>query len=114
MLNNYYEQLQKLIELLGHGKHMDLGLYLQTIKLTALIILETVGGIIAASALIAGPVYLYKRVIKKYNADLGACGAEKQKVDAILRKTTRFKIAFALGIVFIYIPFAIPTILLFM
>ena len=107
MLQKYYEQLQKLIELLGHGKHMDLGLYLQTIKLTALIIL-------AASALIAGPVYLYKRVIKKYNADLGACGAEKQKVDAILRKTTRFKIAFALGIVFIYIPFAIPPILLFM
>lgn len=114
MLQKYYEQLQKLIELLGHGKHMNLGLYLQTIKLTALIILETVGGIIAASALIAGPVCLYKRVMKKYNADLGACGTEKQKADAVLRKITGFKIAFSLGIVFIYIPFAIPTVLLFM
>lgn len=114
MLQKYYEQLRKLMELLGHGKNMDFDIYLQTITLTAKIILEALGGIFLASVLIAGPLMAYKRTMKKFNVQLEKCSTEKEKVDAILRKVKAFKIAFALGTVFIYIPFVIPTVLLFM
>jgi len=116
MLNNYYEQLRKLMELLGHGQNMDFDIYLQTIVLTAKIILEALGGIFLAAVLIAGPLMAYKRTMKKFNVQLEKYSTEKEKVevDVILRKVKAFKITFALGTIFIYIPFVIPTVLLFM
>ena len=47
MLSKYYEQLKQLYNLLRNGRGMDFGLWKETMALTFLIIMQTLGFILS-------------------------------------------------------------------
>ena len=113
MLQKYYEQLQKLGELLSSGRKMDFPLYLQTIKLTITLILKTIGGLAAIVALVAAPIFVYRKIGNKYDKLIS--GSENMDVvKKALRQRSIAQFAFFAVLIVLYVPFAIPTVLLFL
>ena len=61
MLSRYYEQLKQLYDLLCNGRSMDFGLWKETMALTFLIIIQTMGFLIVLALMFAVPVIAKKK-----------------------------------------------------
>ena len=90
MLSRYFDQLKQLSELLSHGRDFDFNLWLKTIKLTALILAQSIGFLIVFAIFIIGPVFKWRNIWRNV------------------------KIAYWICVAIIYVLFAIPTVLLFL
>ena len=112
-VRKYFESLKWLSELLGNGKHMDFQLWKETMLLTASILLQSAGFLIAIGAMIAVPFAIYWWMKKKANAAM-----QKVTTPMELVKTEHTWLAakaiYFICMVVVYVPFMIPTILLFL
>lgn len=113
MLSRYFEQLKQLSELLSHGRDFDFNLWLKTIKLTALIMAQSIGFLIVLAIFILGPVYVFQKLRNSMNLKMKEA-ADAAAADAIAIKWRNIKIAYWICFAIIYVPFAIPTVLLFL
>lgn len=113
MLNAYYSQLQKLYDLLSSGQIKDPAVYFETIKLTALIILQSLGGLIGCMVVIGIPVVVYRKGYKKITAAINM-DTNKQEMEKTLKQLNRFRICFVALLLVAYVPFMIPTVLFLM
>lgn len=121
MLHNYFSQLKKLAELLGHGRGMDFHLYLETLKVTAIILLQSIGFLIGLATFAVLPFYIKRRINIHFNALLkkAVCETTDQveksvQCDKIIKQRTYANILYWVVLALVYIPFAIPTVLLFL
>ena len=111
MLSEYYEQLKQLYDLLCNGRGMDFGLWKETMALTFLIIMQTLGFIIALALMFVAPIiakiklkaYFNQKMHKTENTAAG---------DRVLRQYFMATVMYWVCLVIIYIPFAIPTLFL--
>lgn len=111
MLSEYYEQLKQLYDLLCNGRGMDFGLWKETMALTFLIIMQTLGFIIALALMFVAPIiakiklkaYFNQKMHKAENTGTG---------NRVLRQYFMATVLYWVCLVIIYIPCAIPTLLL--
>lgn len=111
MLSKYYEQLKQLYSLLRHGRDMDFGLWKETMALTFSIIMQTLGFIIALVLMFVIPIIVKMKLKAHFNKKM--YGAENTAAgDKVSRQYLIANIIYWMCLVIIYIPFAIPTLLL--
>ena len=67
MSSKYFEQLQKLSELLSHGKDLDLNLWKEMLCLTALIIAQSIGFLVVLVIIVFAPIVIYRRLFAQLN-----------------------------------------------
>lgn len=111
MLSKYYEQLKRLYDLLCNGRGMDFGLWKETMTLTFLIIMQTLGFIIALALMFVVPIiakielkaYFNQKMHKAENTVVG---------DRVSRQYFIATVMYWVCLLVIYVPFAIPTLLL--
>lgn len=111
MLSQYYEQLKQLYDLLRNGRSMDFGLWKETMALTFLIIIQTMGFLIVLALMFAVPVIAKKKMTAYFSQKM-------RKVEntgtgnMVLRQYFIVTVVYWVCLVIIYIPCAIPTLLL--
>lgn len=111
MLSKYFEQLQKLSELLSHGKDLDLNLWKETICLTALIIVQSIGFLVALVVIVCAPIVIYRRLFVKLNNKMKNATTNEQ-AEQIAKKWFWTKVVYWSCLIVLYVPFMIPTLLL--
>ena len=111
MLSRYYEQLKQLYDLLCNGRSMDFGLWKETMALTFLIIIQTLGFLIVLALMFAVPVIVKKKMTAYFNQKM-------RKVEntgtgnRVSRQYFMATVLYWVCLVIIYIPCTIPTLLL--
>lgn len=111
MLSQYYEQLKQLYDLLRNGRGMDLGLWKEAMALTFLVIIQTLGFLIVLALMFAVPVIVKKKMTAYFSQKIRK--AENTGTgDRVLRQYFMATVAYWVCLVIIYIPFAVPTLLL--
>lgn len=111
MLSKYYEQLKRLYDLLCNGRDMDFSLWTETMALTFLVIIQTLGFLIVLALMFAAPVIAKKKMTAYFSQKIRK--AENTGTgDRVLRQYFMATVAYWVCLVIIYIPFAIPTLLL--
>ena len=111
MLNGYFEQLKRLSELLSHGKNLDFSLWVETMKLTALILVQSIGFLVGLSLIVTAPVIIYRKLLHHANEKM-KLAANQEAAEITYRNWRRTRIAYIVGMIVLYVPFAIPTLLL--
>ena len=111
MLNNYYEQLKQLYDLLCNGQGMDFGLWKETMALTFLIIIQTLGFLIVLALMFAVPI-ITKRKMTAYFSQKIRKAENTGTGDRVLRQYFMATVLYWVCLVIIYIPCAIQTLLL--
>lgn len=111
MLSKYYEQLKRLYDLLCNGRGMDFGLWKETMTLTFLIIMQTLGFIIALALMFVVPIIAKIKLKAYFNQKMHK--AENTVVgDRVSRQYFIATVMYWVCLLVIYVPFAIPTLLL--
>lgn len=111
MLSKYYEQLKRLYDLLCNGCDMDFSLWTETMALTFLVIIQTLGFLIVLALMFAAPVIAKKKMTAYFSQKIRK--AENTRTgDRVLRQYFMATVAYWVCLVIIYIPFAVPTLLL--
>lgn len=111
MLSEYYEQLKQLYDLLCNSRGMDFGLWKETMALTFLIIMQTLGFIIALALMFVAPI-IAKIKLKAYFNQKMHKAENTAAGDRVLRQYFMATVMYWVCLVIIYIPFAIPTLFL--
>ena len=111
MLSKYYEQLKRLYDLLCNGGGMDFGLWKETMALTFLIIIQTLGFIIALALMFVTPI-IAKRKLKTYFNQKMHKAENTAAGDKVSRQYLMATVLYWVCLLIIYVPFAIPTLLL--
>lgn len=113
MLAKYLESLKRLSELLSNGKNMDIQLWKETMSLTAYILIQSIGFLIVLAIIVAGPIILYRYLRNKINTAMEkvTTSSDAQKV---AHKWLIIKVAYFICLIVFYVPFMIPTVLLFL
>ena len=92
---------------------MDFQLWKETMLLTATILLQSAGFLIAIGAMIAVPFTIYRFMRKRVNAEMEKVTTSLE-VARIERKWITVQVVYFICLVVMYVPFMIPTILLFL
>lgn len=112
LIEKYYEQLKKLLDavhtLTGGEKNYDA--YFCALKLTAMLIFETIGMLVGCATIVLVPVLVYKVGMKRLTAGVSLT-AEPGMVIKVNRNVTWFRFLFWSITIVVYIPLMIPTIL---
>ena len=111
MLSKYYEQLKQLYNLLRNGRGMDFGFWKETMALTFLIIMQTLGFIIALALMFVAPI-IAKIKLKAYFNQKMHKAENTVAGDRVSRQYFMATILYWVCLLVIYVPFAIPTLLL--
>ena len=111
MLSQYYEQLKQLYDLLRNGRGMDFGLWKETMALTFLIIIQTLGFLIVLALMFVAPI-IAKVKLKAYFNQKMRRAEDTATGDRVSRQYFIATALYWVCLLIIYVPFAIPTLLL--
>jgi len=114
MISKYLESLQALFEAIKTGRDFTFLDYLTTIGLTISLMAMIVVVVIAVIAMCVGPKKVYNKFMADLEVKAGEIIASKiygKEWKELEKKIRNRKIMFAIGIVTLYLPIVIPTIL---
>lgn len=126
MFNKYFGFIKDLFDsVFRGGETVSFTDYLYVIGFTLALIVCFAAVVVALFFVCKGPTFVYKKIVKKVKAEIAEVDNAvatknydkypKDEISEIYNKLnakfTKRKIYFALGVIFLYIPFVIPTFL---